>query len=122
MKKESGKSKKYKKNVRYSRGLKKIFKNATRAALSGKNDIREYFEYMLRNGYTQKDARNTITRYIATSVYGVMKNKADYKPYSWRAKAADIGKEVDKETSVSSEINNEAKYVMVKRKMKLAHI
>ncbi|RJP73208.1 MAG: hypothetical protein C4539_02205 [Ignavibacteriales bacterium] len=56
----------------------------THAALCGKNDIREYYEYLLREGYSEKDARNTITRYIATSVYAVMKNKTEYEPYHWR--------------------------------------
>ena len=60
---------------------------ATQAALGGKNDIREYYEYLLQTKkYTQKDARNTITRYLATSVYAVMKNKKKYEPYHWRKK------------------------------------
>ena len=55
------------------------------AALGGKNDIREYYEYLLQTKkYTEKNARNRITRYIATSVYAVMKNKKKYEPYCWR--------------------------------------
>lgn len=83
-KRQSGKKSYYKKNKLYSRSLKCVFKMATQSALSGKNDIREYYEYLLNNGYTEKDARNSITRYIATSVYAVMKNKTRYEPYHWR--------------------------------------
>lgn len=84
-KRESGKISYSKKDLRYSRKLKCIFKVATKAALGGKNDIREYYEYLLQTKkYTEKDARNRITRYIAISVYAVMKNKKKYEPYSWR--------------------------------------
>lgn len=68
----------------YSRSLKSKFKMATKAALSGKNDIREYYEYMLKAGYAQKDAWNAVTRYLAKSFYAIMKNGTNYKPYSWR--------------------------------------
>lgn len=85
-KRESGKTS-YTKNPKlYSRKLKCIFKMATQAALSGKNDIREYYEYLLIEGFTEKDARNAVTRYIATSFYAVMKNGVKYKPYYWREK------------------------------------
>ncbi|HER25459.1 MAG TPA: IS110 family transposase [Candidatus Atribacteria bacterium] len=85
-KRESGKKSFNKRDKRYSRKLKCVFKMATHAALGGKNDIREYYEYLLTEGYTEKDARNTITRYLATSVYAVMKNKTKYEPYHWRKK------------------------------------
>ena len=85
-KRESGKKSFNKRDKRYSRKLKCVFKMATQAALGGKNDIREYYEYLLVKGYTEKDARNTITRYLATSVYAVMKNKTEYEPYHWRKK------------------------------------
>lgn len=86
-KRSSGKMSRNKKAKSYSRRLKAIFKMATKSALGGKNDIREYYEYLLSLGYTEKDARNTITRYIATSVYAVMKNKTKYEPYHWRNKS-----------------------------------
>ena len=85
-KRESGKTSYSKKNKLYNRKLKCIMKMATQAALSGKNDIREYYEYLLQNGYTQKDARNAVTRYLATSFYVVMKNGVKYEPYYWRKK------------------------------------
>jgi len=73
-----------KKNTRYSRELKACYKIAIQAALRGNNDIREYYETMLKEGMAEKLARNTVCRYIATSTYAMMKNGKGYKPYSWR--------------------------------------
>jgi hypothetical protein len=75
-----------KKNTKYSRELKAAYKTATQAALKGNNDIREYYEIMLKEGMPQKQARNTICRYIATSTYAMMKSGKEYKPYNWRRK------------------------------------
>ena len=86
-KRASGRMSRNKKAKNYSRRLKSVFKMATQSALGGKNDIREYYEYLLSAGYTEKDARNTITRYLATSVYAVMKKKTKYEPYYWRNKS-----------------------------------
>lgn len=83
-KRESGKSSYNRKPKHYSRRLKCVFRMATQAALRGNNDVREYYEHLLKEGYTEKDAYNTITRYLATSVYAVMKNKTKYEPYKWR--------------------------------------
>ena len=83
-KRESGKRSFNKKSSHYSRSLKCVFKMATQAALIGKNDVREYYEYLLKEGYTEKDSRNAVTRYLATSVYAVMKHKIKYEPYHWR--------------------------------------
>ena len=73
-----------KKNTKYNRILKEIYKTATQTALRGKNDIRQYYEVLLKQGASEKEARNTITRYIAKSTYAMMKNNTNYKPYSWR--------------------------------------
>jgi len=89
-KRESGKISFKKKNPSYCRELKSIFKMATHAALSGKNDIRDYYEYLLANGCTAKEAYNKVTRYLATSVYAVMKNKTRYVPFSWRKESTKI--------------------------------
>lgn len=83
-KRESGKTSYNKRQKLYSRKLKTIFKMATQAALSGKNDIRQYYEYLLKGGYSQKDARNAVTRYLAKCFYAVMKNRTNYEPYHWR--------------------------------------
>jgi len=86
IKRESGKTSYTRNSKQYSRKLKCIFKMATKAALIGKNDIREYYEYLLQNGNTQKDSQNAVTRYIATSFYAVMKHSVNYEPYYWRKK------------------------------------
>jgi len=76
-----------KRNTKYNRILKEVYKTASQRALQGKNDIREYYELMLGESVPEKEARNTITRYIAKATYAMMKNNTKYKPYSWRRKA-----------------------------------
>jgi len=73
-----------KRNTRHSRRLKRCYKIAANAAISGKNDIREYYEHLLQSNYSYEDARNQIARYIAKATYAVMKNETDYRPYQWR--------------------------------------
>jgi transposase len=82
--KESGGRIYGKKRPRYSRILKSAYKTAAVAAIRGKNDIREYFEHMLKEGISVKEAKNQIARYIAKVSYAVMKNKMAYKAYQWR--------------------------------------
>lgn len=73
-----------KKDTNYSRMLKEAYKTAVLAALRGKNDISEYYQSMLKEGTTEKLAINRICRYIAKVTYAMMKNRTEYKPYSWR--------------------------------------
>ncbi len=75
-----------KKDTKYNRILKGVYKTATLAALRGHNDIREYYEVLLKEGYAEKESKNIITRYIAKSTLAMMKNNTKYKPYSWRVK------------------------------------
>ena len=82
--KQSGGRSYGKKAPRYSRYMKRCYKTASLAAISGKNDIRQYYEYMLHEGYNIKDAQNQISRYIAKVSYAVMKYKTDYREYQWR--------------------------------------
>jgi transposase len=82
--KESGNKNYGSKEVKYSRILKRTYKVAALAAIGGKNDIREYFEYLLQNNYGYEKARNEIARYIAKVSYAVIKNKTDYRAYQWR--------------------------------------
>ena len=81
---ESGGRSYGKKNPKYSRMLKEAYKTATLAALRGNNDIRQYYQTMLKEGIPGKLAMNTICRYIAKSTYAMMKNGTEYKPYNWR--------------------------------------
>lgn len=82
--KESGGRKYGKRKPRYNRQLKSIYKSAALAAIGGKNDIREYYEYLLRTGVSIPKARNSIARYIGKVSYAMLKNKTRYIPYQWR--------------------------------------
>jgi transposase len=73
-----------KKRPRYCRTLKGAFKSAAMSAISGNNDIRDYYEYLIKEGLSYKNAQNEIARYIAKSVYGVMKYKTEYRSYQWQ--------------------------------------
>lgn len=84
--KESGRRSYGKKRPRFCRTLKAVYRQATQAAIGGKNDIRDYYEYLLKAGYPEKIAKQQVTRYIAKSTYAVMKNKEAYIPYKWRKK------------------------------------
>lgn len=83
-KRESGGKLYGKKNTNYSRVMKTAYKVAAHASLRGNNDIRQYYESMLKEHVPQKEARNIICRYIAKTSYGMMKNSTSYQPYSWR--------------------------------------
>jgi len=82
--KQSGGRSYGKRNSRYSRKLKYIYKSAALAAIGGKNDIREYYEYLLSLGNSVEEARNGVARYIAKVSYAMLKNKSRYIPYQWR--------------------------------------
>ena len=79
-----------KRNPRYSRRLKSAYKTAALAAITHKNDIREYYDYLMANGLSKEKARNEIARYIAKVSYGIMKNSTDYIPYKWRESKKNI--------------------------------
>lgn len=81
---ESGGKNYGRKKPRYSRTLKGVYKSAALAAIGGKNDIRDYYEVLLKQGYSISEARNQIARYIAKVSYGVMKNEIPYRAYQWR--------------------------------------
>lgn len=84
--KDSGNRNYGRKVIRHSKLLKRSYKVATLAAISGNNDIREYYEYLLQTGCGFEEARNQITRYIAKVSYAVIKNQTEYQPYQWRKK------------------------------------
>lgn len=81
---ESGNRSYGKKRARHSRKLRGVFKGAALAAIGGKNDVRHYYEYLLKKGHGIKEAQNAVARYIAKVSYGVLKNKTEYRPYQWR--------------------------------------
>jgi len=82
--KESGGKVYRSKMVRYSKLLKRCYKSSALAAINGKNDIREYYEYLLHEGLSIEKARHQISRYISKVSYAVMKNKIEYRAYQWR--------------------------------------
>lgn len=83
--KESGGRSYGKRKPRYCRKLKSVYKSAALAAIGGKNDISEYYDYLLSLGIAIPDARNNVARYIAKVSYAMLKNKNEYIPYKWRA-------------------------------------
>lgn len=71
-----------KKNSRYSRQLKAVYKTAIEAAIGGGNPINDYYEYLINEkGYDQKRAKNKACRYLATVSLGVFKSGKRYQPY-----------------------------------------
>lgn len=82
--KESGGKNYGRRSPRYCRALKRVYKTAAMAATGGNNDIREYYEHLIKNGNDYKTARNQIARYIAKVTYGIMKNGTQYQMYQWR--------------------------------------
>jgi hypothetical protein len=82
--KQSGNRSYGKRKPRYCRKLKSVYKSAALAAIGGKNDIRDYNDYLLSLGISIRDARNGVARYISKVSYGMLKNKSKYIPYQWR--------------------------------------
>ena len=80
-KRESGGKNYGEKNPRYSRILKNVYRNAALTAINGNNDIREYYEGLLKKGYSISEAKNQIARYKAKVTYVIMKNREPYSAY-----------------------------------------
>jgi transposase len=76
-----------KKKSRFSRRLKSVYKTAASVALKGNNPIKEYYDYLLKKGIAEHNARNSVARYLATISYGIMKSKERYQPYQWRKRS-----------------------------------
>ena len=79
--KESGGKVYGRKRPRYCRTLKEVFKTSALAAIKRNNPIKEYYEYMIKEGISEHNARHTIARYLARLSYGIVKTKTEYKPY-----------------------------------------
>ena len=82
--KESGNRSYGKRKPRYCHMLKSVYKSAALAAIGGKNDIRDYNDYLLSLGISIRDARNSVARYISKVSLGMLRNKSKYIPYQWR--------------------------------------
>lgn len=86
-----------KKNSRYCRMMKSVFKSGALATINGNNGFGDQYNYLLNTKqYSEREARSAIARQIATVVYGVMKNKKKYDPLmntkSRREKLNDVNK------------------------------
>ena len=72
-----------KRNPRYSRTLKSVFKTCTLVAISERlnNPIRSRYEYYInQKRYSEHNARQAICRWIATLALAVMREKKKYSP------------------------------------------
>lgn len=69
------------KEPRYSRQLKSVYKSGVMAAIGGNNPIKDYYEYLIRHkGYPEHIARNAACRKLAILSLGVFKSKKKYQP------------------------------------------
>jgi transposase len=73
------------KNPRYCRQLKGVYKTAALVAIGGDNEIRDYYEHLIKEkGYAPHNARNKVARRLATLSLGVFKSQKQYEPYNER--------------------------------------
>lgn len=78
-----------KRKPRYSRRLKGVYKSAAIRAINHNNPIRDYYDYLLtEKKMTEKQAVNTVARYIAKISLGIIKSSKKYQPYNKRGKQA----------------------------------
>ena len=71
-----------KKNPRYSRQLKSVYKSGVLAAIGGNNPINDYYEHLIQEeGYPEHNARQKACRRLATLSLGVFKSGKKYQPY-----------------------------------------
>lgn len=70
-----------KKQPRYSREMKCIYKTAAVAVIGGNSPLNDYYEYLQREkGYPEDRARNALARKIAVLSWGVFKSGQKYQP------------------------------------------
>jgi hypothetical protein len=71
-----------KKNPRYCRQLKSVYKTGVMAAIGGNNPINDYYEHLIREkGYSEYNARHKACRRLAILSLGVFKSGKKYQPY-----------------------------------------
>jgi transposase len=69
------------KNSRYCRELKSVYKTAAITAIGGNNPMNDCYEYLIREkGYPEYQARHKVARRIAILSLGVFKSKKKYQP------------------------------------------
>ena len=73
-----------KKNPRYCRMMKSVYKSGVLAAIRGNNPINNYYEYLIADkNYPAYNARHKACRQLAIISFGVFKSGKKYKPH-WR--------------------------------------
>ena len=71
-----------KKNPRYCRQLKSVYKSGVLAAIGGNNPINDYYEHLIREkNYPAHNARNSACRRLAILSLGVFRSGKKYQPY-----------------------------------------
>jgi len=80
LERSSGKVTYGRKNSRYCRELKSVYKTGAITAIGGNNFINDYYEYLLREkGYPDYQARHKVARRLATLSLGVFKSGNKYR-------------------------------------------
>jgi len=71
-----------KKNPRYCRMMKSVYKSGVLAAIGGNNPINDYYEYLIKEKkYPDYNARHKACRRLAVLSFGVFKSGKRYKPF-----------------------------------------
>lgn len=71
-----------KKNPRFSRQLKSVYKSGVLAAIGGNNTINDYYEYLIQEkGYPEHNARQKACRRLAILSLGVFKSGKKYEHF-----------------------------------------
>jgi len=71
-----------KKNPRFSRQLKSVYKSGILAAIGGNNPINDYYEHLIQEkGYAEHNARHKACRRLAILSLRVFKSGRKYQPY-----------------------------------------
>lgn len=71
-----------KKDPRYSRQLKSVYKLGVKAAIGRDNSINDYYEYLIREKkYSEHNARNKACRRLAVLSLGVFRGGKKYQSY-----------------------------------------
>lgn len=73
-----------KRKPRSNRSIKAVYKMAALASIRSNSPMKDYYEYLLKKGLPEHNARNAVARYIARISYGMMKSQEKYQPYKWR--------------------------------------
>jgi len=71
-----------KKNPRYCRQLKSVYKTGALSVIAGNNPMKDYYQYLIKEkNYPPHNARNKIARRLAILSLGIFKSGKEYQPY-----------------------------------------